>query len=188
MVRPLIFLDFDDVICLNSPYGGYDVLEAYARSVRFGEPIESKHVLWACLFDSTAKRHLQALHEEFTPTYVLSTSWRWFFDRDMLVQTLELGGLDFVARNLHSDWSTPMISRSAQRIAEITRWLSYHPEAEDTWIVLDDEVSCTGLQYWSYVRREFVLMCWEGKGLQDYEFKYLRRLLELRKNSEVWRE
>jgi hypothetical protein len=81
-----------------------------------------------------------------------------------------------------------MISRSAQRIAEITHWLSYHPEAEDTWVVLDDEVSCTGLQFWSYVQREFVLMCWEGKGLQDYEFKYLRRLLTLRKNSAEWIE
>lgn len=25
---PLLFLDFDDVICVNAPYGGYDVLAA----------------------------------------------------------------------------------------------------------------------------------------------------------------
>ena len=25
---PIVFLDIDDVLCLNNPYGGYDALEA----------------------------------------------------------------------------------------------------------------------------------------------------------------
>lgn len=188
MIRPLVFLDFDDVICLNSPYGGYDVLEAYADSVMSGVPVETRHALWGCLFDTTAKRHLKLLNEEYSPVYVLSTSWRWFFDRDMLVQTLQLGGLGFVASNLHDDWCTPQISRSAHRIAEVTQWLSRHPEAENQWVVLDDEVSCTGLFIWNYLKREFVLMCWEGKGLQEYEFRIMQRLLELRRSGSTWPE
>lgn len=188
MIRPLVFLDFDDVICLNSPYGGYDVLEAYANSVMSGVPIETRHALWGGLFDITAKRHLQLLNEEYSPVYVLSTSWRWFFDRDMLVQTLQLGGLGFVARNLHDDWCTPQVSRSAHRIAEVSQWLSRHPEAENQWVVLDDEVSCTGLFIWNYLKREFVLMCGEGKGLQEYEFKIMQRLLELRRSGSTWPE
>lgn len=30
--RPLVFLDFDDVICINKPYGGRDILESEANT------------------------------------------------------------------------------------------------------------------------------------------------------------
>ena len=29
--EPVLFLDFDDVLCLNNPYCGYDVIEALAQ-------------------------------------------------------------------------------------------------------------------------------------------------------------
>jgi GGDEF domain-containing protein len=32
--QSVLFLDFDDVLCLNKPYGGYDVLQALSQVVK----------------------------------------------------------------------------------------------------------------------------------------------------------
>lgn len=183
MNQLIIFLDFDDVICLNQRYGGYDVLSAYAESIRNSAPVDVHDNLWVDLFDSSAKANLLEVHKEFSPQYVLSTSWRWFFDRDMLVQTLKMTGLEFVANNLHEDWSTPQISRKAHRATEISQWLSEHPEAADAWAVLDDKLSGTGFGAWQIDRRKFVVLCLEGIGFQQEELCRLRKVLALRMNS-----
>ena len=177
---PILFLDFDDVICLNQPFGGYDVLSALAQASRDGTTVNAEDELWSALFDRRAVRHLKQLNEEFSPSYVLSTSWRWFFERDLLVQTLELGGLGFVAKNLHRDWSTPLISRDAQRAVEIRRWLSNHPVSSDAWVALDDELSGTGFSTWPWDKQNFVVLCQEGVGLQDLEYQRLREVFALR--------
>lgn len=184
MKRPVLFLDFDDVICLNKPYGGYDVLYAFRDAQRKGVAIDTGDDLWNELFDSSAKKHLQQVHEEFSPYYVLSTSWRWFFDRDMLVKTLEVSGLKFVAQNLHEDWSTPQISRDAQRAVEIKRWLSNHPEFSDSWVALDDELSGTGFSTLPWHLLKFVVLCQEGVGLQGFELQRLREAFTLRVRSQ----
>ena len=128
-MSPILFLDFDDVICLNNPFGGYDALTALAEAARVGKPLSALDELWSKLFDAQAVSHLRLVHEEFSPRYVLSTSWRWFFDRDLLERTLELGGLGFVAQRLHQDWTTPQVSRRAHRAVEISSWLEQHPES-----------------------------------------------------------
>lgn len=174
MKRPVLFLDFDDVICLNNPYGGYDVLYAFRDAERKGVEIDTSDELWSDLFDSSAKSNLAQVHEEFLPLYVLSTSWRWFFDRDKFIKTLEASGLDFVARNLHDDWSTPQISRHAQRAADILRWLSNHPECVDVWVALDDELSGTGISTLQWHLQKFFVLCQEGVGLQELELTRLR--------------
>ncbi|WP_312524940.1 HAD domain-containing protein [Comamonas sp.] len=181
-VRPLLFLDFDDVICLNQPYGGYDALKALSEASQVGSPIK-KEVLWSRLFNKRATHHLQQVNEEFSPNYVLSTSWRWFFERDLLVQTLELGGLSFIAQNLHKDCTTPRISRDAQRAVEIRRWLSNHPESAGTWVVLDDELSGTGFSTWPWDKLDFVVLCQEGVGLGELEYQRLREAFALRMSS-----
>lgn len=183
MKKPVIFLDFDDVICLNQRYGGYDILEAYSCVARSGTPIDVEDELWREIFDISAKRNLLQIHEKFSPQYVLSTSWRWFFDRNMLEQTLKMTELGFVAANLHEDWSTPLITRGAHRAAEISRWLSSHPESEASWAVLDDKLSGTGFFAWPHDRRKFVVLCHEGIGFQENELRLLNQLLTLRVNS-----
>ncbi|MEJ5030778.1 HAD domain-containing protein [Comamonas sp. MYb69] len=177
----MLFLDFDDVICLNNPYGGYDVLYAFRDAERKGLPIDRSDDLWTELFDSSAKENLTQFNEEFHPLYVLSTSWRWFFDRAKFVETLEASGLAFVARNLHEDWSTPQISRNAQRAVDIRRWLSNHPECANSWVALDDELSGTGFSTWQWHLENFVVLCQEGVGLQELELMRLREALTLRK-------
>ena len=32
--QSVLFLDFDDVLCLNKPFGGYDVLQALSQVVK----------------------------------------------------------------------------------------------------------------------------------------------------------
>jgi hypothetical protein len=77
-MSPILFLDFDDVICLNNPFGGYDALTALAEAARVGKPLSALDELWSKLFDAQVVSHLRLVHEEFSPRYVLSTSWRWF--------------------------------------------------------------------------------------------------------------
>lgn len=187
MKRPVLFLDFDDVICLNQRYGGYDVLYALREAERRGVEIDIGDDLWSELFDSAAKAHLAQVHEEFLPLYVLSTSWRWFFDRDMFITTLDASGLAFVARNLHDDWCTPQISRNAQRATEIRRWLSNHPECVDSWVAIDDELSGTGISTLQWHLQKFFVLCQEGVGLQDLELKRLREALAVRVQTQPFR-
>lgn len=177
-MNPILFLDFDDVICLNEPYGGYDALSAFAEATRNQTSIQTDAPLWSGLFDAQASEHLKQVHEEFSPNYVLSTSWRWFFDRDALVQTLDLGGLSFVAEHLHMNWSTPQLSRQAHRAVEIKGWLAEHPECT-SWVVLDDELSGTGFSSWSREPRKFVVLCQAGVGLQKAEFEQLKQALSV---------
>ena len=179
-MSPILFLDFDDVICLNNPFGGYDALTAFAEAAREGTPLRAEDELWAKLFDTRAVSHLNLVHEEFSPQYVLSTSWRWFFDRDLLERTLQLGGLGFVAQGLHKDWTTPQVSRRAHRSVEINSWLEQHPESARLWAVLDDGLSGTGFDTWTRERRQFVVLCQEGVGFQKDELQSLRRAFALR--------
>ena len=178
--RPVLFLDFDDVICLNNPYGGYDVLTALAEAAREGTPLRAEDELWPKLFDIQAVSYLRLVNQEFSPRYVLSTSWRWFFDRDLLAKTLELGGLSFVVQGLHQDWTTPQVSRRAHRAVEINNWLEQHPESANSWAVLDDGLSGTGFGTWSRERRQFVILCQEGVGFQKDELQSLKRAFALR--------
>lgn len=179
-MNPILFLDFDDVICLNQPFGGYDALSVFAEAARSTTPLRTDAPLWSALFDGHASANLKQIHDEFAPHYVLSTSWRWFFDRDALVQTLQLGGLSFVAEHLHPDWSTPQISRQAHRAVEIKAWLTTHPQCAN-WVVLDDELSGTGFSSWTREQRKFVVLCQAEVGFQKTEFEQLHQALSLQR-------
>ena len=177
----ILFLDFDDVICLNNPFGGYDVLTAFAAANRNNTPLNTEDELWHKLFDAKAAEHLRAIHAEFAPLYVLSTSWRWFFERAAFEQTLELGGLGFIAKHLHQDWSTPQISRQAHRAVEIKTWLAAHPDCANTWVAVDDALSGTGFASWPQSSRQYVVLCQENTGLQEPEYRKLRHALSIRR-------
>ena len=71
--RPLVFLDFDDVICINKPYGGHDVLRSEANV---------PNDLWERLWHPPAVATLRAIFEEFAPQVVITSSWLRFLDRD----------------------------------------------------------------------------------------------------------
>lgn len=185
MKRPLLFLDFDDVICLNRTCGGYDAIHAVARAAKEpGLSWDDFQELWEQLFDADAGRYLKSLHDEFSPRYVLTTSWWWLLEKDALVEILQRCGLGFVADNLHEEWATPKQMHPNKRVREINFWRRKHPELDEAWVILDDELSGTGLsrlQMKPY--RSYIVLCKEGVGLTEVEFNRLRSALLLRASA-----
>lgn len=180
--RTVLFLDFDDVLCLNNPVGGYDVISALSQVQKGSAKIQDYAELWGKLFAPEACALLQKLHDEFKPIYVLSTSWRLFTNRDALLAALINTGLEFVAGNLHQDWQTPQFMTPQTRVREIGSWLGRHPDQENLWVVLDDERSGTGYgeDYPIQENLPFIVLCKENCGLQVGEYERLRAAFELR--------
>src|SRR5438093_13381770 len=74
---PIVFLDIDDVLCLNNPYGGSDALEAVKD-----RHADSDTVLRE-IFAAEPKRVLESVHQELGGVlrYVSSSTWRRAFSR-----------------------------------------------------------------------------------------------------------
>ncbi len=174
MNRPLLFLDFDDVICLNEPYGGYDVLESLGQVQRREKSVGDFEEIWTNLFNPRAKKNLRLLHDEFNPIYVLSTSWANFMNMAAISATLGSSGLAFVAENLHEEWETPK-GYSELRAHQIRNWLNKHPEFAGRWVILDDEQSGTGLKDWiKPIDEKYLILCDVDIGLTDHEYQLVR--------------
>ncbi len=189
MSRDVLFLDIDDVLCLNQPFGGYDVLQALSEVSKGTSQIQDFPDLWAGLFSERAVSLVAAIHSEFNPNYVLSTSWRQFMNRPALEAVLKKTGLGFVVENFHSDWQTPELDATPQawgppvratRADEISAWLQTNPGCTH-WAVLDDQLSGTGLvgQRW----KSRVVLCKENVGFGDAEFRALKAILGGRGNE-----
>jgi hypothetical protein len=133
---PIVFLDIDDVLCLNNPYGGADALEAVQ-----GRHAEPDRVLRE-VFCAEAMRVLETLHADMGGKlrYVISSSWRRAFSREQIERIFVTAGLDFVVASLHEQWETPRKLWPAERIEEIQSWLQRHHRGEP-FVILDDEYS-----------------------------------------------
>lgn len=181
--RAVLFLDLDDVVCLNCPYGGYDAALALSPSSS-GKKNAAPPGLWDMLFDANACQYLQCLDDEFHPVYVMSTSWARILDDEALREALVRGGLSFVVDNLHLHMVTPTIRGRTNRWAEISAWLQGHPEFGSKWVVLDDELSGTGLDIGPHAEQQpFAVLCRECVGLTEVEYVKLRAAFLLRGQS-----
>lgn len=185
MTPPVLFLDFDDIICLNATCGGCDAIHAISRIQNEpGLPVGHFKELWRQLFDGSAAAHLKAIHEQFTPWYVLSTTWWWLLYRDGLVEVLTRCGLKFIADKLHSDWATPKRKRPGTRSREISNWHSVNLGFDEQWVVPDDELSGTGLAGWPVkAHKPFIVLCKETVGLRGAEYQKPRQAFQLRTKS-----
>lgn len=182
--RTICFLDIDDVLCLNSPYGGYDAAAALAaeRPPKRGARGATPAGLWDSLFDAAACGHLRRIHDEFCPLYVLTTSWWQALGEKRLRETLARGGLQWVVDSLHPDAVTPKIKGRKNRWAEIQAWLGAHPESR--WIALDDELSGTGLDLELHGEHgPFIVLCKEALGLREAEYLRLRTAFMRRRDD-----
>lgn len=175
MKRPVLFLDFDDVICLNAPYGGY-----HAKLALDEGTFSSSQELHDRLFDSRAKQYLAQINDEFNPWFVLSTSWWWLYEQAELVEVLQFCGLHFIVSSLHNTWATPKQQRKGLRSAEIKTWLNLHPEFMNSWVVLDDKLSGRGFDIWPQKQRTYVVLCQQDVGLTAAEYAQLRYALQRR--------
>lgn len=172
----VVFLDFDDVICLNAPYGGYDAKLALSNEE---QALPTNYQIWHQLFDESAKNHLRRLHNSWMPTYVISSSWRGIFEKVEILSILERCGLDFVALHMHEDWSTPKSTVQGRRSSEIGGWLRQHPEATQSWVILDDTHSGKDLLR-STLDLSFIVLCQESIGLQQAEAEKMQQALQKR--------
>jgi hypothetical protein len=173
MTNPIIFLDFDDVLCLSAPdrAGCYDAIHAL-DAVNSGRVTMGYYQdIWDNLFDKVAVANLLVLHKEFDPRYVLSTSWTRMLDKADTSKILQQCGLSIVVDSLHTDWETKKLPGQS-RFEQISAWLSAHRDVEN-WVALDDAYSGDGFDD-SHSR---VVMCAVDAGFTKVELKKARSIL-----------
>ena len=184
-MRPILFLDFDDVICLNNKgFGGYDALEALGKVQKGEAKVADFQNIWDVLFDKACVKNLRLINDEFQPIYVISSSWTRFMNEDAVRAVLFHGGLPFVCENIHVDWETVKIA-STLRSTEVGHWLDRHQEYKDHWVAIDDIQSGTGWIDWDTgeSNNEFVVLCDVDIGLKQFEYTRLRTALQTRNRS-----
>lgn len=154
-IRPLLFLDFDDVICLNTPYGGYDV----AMSGK-----EKPEDLWTKLWHEPAVRVLTQVLEAHNPNVIITSSWLRFLDQQGAKDLFCATGLGRLAESLHPAWEAPQ-SRGGSRFEAVSVWLKRHHRGE-AFVVVDDHLSGTGLAGSELDHQGRVVLCEVGVGLK----------------------
>jgi hypothetical protein len=142
-MRPIIFLDIDDVLCVHRTMNTREILAALA-----GDETVDAAAVWQQIFHAPARENLCQLHDEFEPLYVISSSWTLHLNHEQLCQVFRLTGLEFVADNLHEDWSTPRDENGdSYRLVEIDAWLDAHALLEPIpYVIIDDVISGQSLR------------------------------------------
>lgn len=165
-LRPLLFLDFDDVICLNNPYGGFDVAMASK---------ELPDDLWSKLWHAPAVAALLEVIDINKPRVVVTSSWLQFLDHEGLLKLLEITGLREIAQSLHPAWEAPQ-ARGQSRHDAIMQWLNQHHVGEP-FVILDDFLSGTGLAASQLERDGRVVLCEVNVGLTAADVEKANRSL-----------
>lgn len=167
MTRPLLLLDLDDVICINAPYGGYDVLAP-------DQPAD----LFERLFHAPAVAVLLEVLAEHQAQVVLTTSWLRLFDRERLVDVFSRTGLGALAAALHEQWSAETL-RGEERLQAVDRWLSQHHRGEP-YVLLDDSLSGTSLIGSEHDKQGRLVLCEVEVGLTPAHAERIRAILQRR--------
>lgn len=161
---PLLFLDFDDVLCVSRTHGGRMLL------LRVPPPD-----LYEKLFHAPAVATLLAVLRELSPRIVITTSWLRFLDRAGCVQLFERTGLAAAAALLHEHWDAPQ-NAGETRLQAIERWMKLHHRGE-AYAILDDAESGVGLRGSRHDRFGRVVLCTVDVGLHDGHLLALREAL-----------
>jgi hypothetical protein len=164
VMRPFLFLDFDDVICLNRPYGGYDVA---AR--------ERPQDLWEKLWHAPAVALLEGVVTELHPHVVLTTSWLQFLQLEEAKALFEQTRMPWLADAIHPDGEA-LQGRGWTRLQAVDAWLAAHWQKEP-YAIVDDTLSGTGLVGSQHDRAGRLVLCDVDVGLQPHHIPTLRRAL-----------
>lgn len=171
-VRPVIFLDMDDVLCLSDQFGSKEMLHIFQQKA------PDRPELWTGLVDADAATNLRTLDAKFSPLYVISSSWATYLDREQMGQALTRTQLQFVVDRLHAEWCTPRALSSSRR-DEIEWWLDAHREPGQPFLIIDDSYSGTRLAHSPLALNGHVVLCRSGYGFTKKRLKeacnYLRR-------------
>lgn len=182
----LLFLDIDDVLCISDRFGGLDAIDA-AYAVRRGfRQVDDYEPLWRQLFDAGAVEQLRAMHAEYRFEVVISSAWARRLDRDAMQLIFRATGLTSLADALHGTlWTTrDLVFDGGSRAEAIRGWLHAHPHHADSWVVLDDELSGTGLAAWPPSDHAFTVLCAADEGLTAAKGIELGAAFERRRSRE----
>lgn len=170
-VRPLVFLDMDDVLCLDDVHHSGKMLNIFRQT------IADYPEMWERLVDAGAAENLRQLHAEFNPMYIISSSWATYLDREHMCEALTRTQLQFVVENLHANWKTPRALSSSRR-DEIQWWLDAHREPSQPFIIIDDSLSGTRLAHSPLAWDGHVVLCKGGFGFTKKRLKEACRQLQ----------
>jgi hypothetical protein len=168
--RPLVFLDMDDVLCLDDVHHSGQMLKI------FEQKIPDYPEMWERLVDPGAAENLRQLHAEFNPVYVISSSWATYLDREQMCEALTRTQLQFVVENLHTEWRTPRALSSSRR-DEIEWWLEAHRELSQPFLIIDDSRSGAVLAHSPLALDGHVVLCRSGLGFTKKPLKEACRKL-----------
>lgn len=178
----LLFLDIDDVLCLNTTHTGWDAHEAIF-AIRHGADPCLYADLWSGLFNAGAKQRLLELHRDFNFSVVLSSSWTDHFGRNDIGVILRETGMSAIEKAMLSDWSTRRLGVERSRADEVDAWLNQNSEVMQSWVVIDDSESGTGFDVWTPERRDFVVLCDANVGLTVEKAAELREAFLRRRTA-----
>lgn len=179
-MRPLVFLDMDDVVCLDDQYQSSEMLLYFQAK----KPDSAE--LWEHLVSATAAENLLQLHIEFSPVYIISSSWATFLSREQMCEALTRTGLEFVVENLHEEWRTPRALSSSRR-DEIEWWLDTNRELGQSFLVIDDTHSGYTLTGSYFAHEGHLVLCSAGgrTGFNSEKLEIARRCLRRQLGDEA---
>lgn len=170
-MRPIIFLDIDDVLAISGEYTSNGVVAA----LKANDP-DNWPELWAGLFFAEGRANLAALHGEFWPQYVISSSWSNYLTREQMQVIFRRTELDFVANNMHKRWTTPK-GNGPSRTDEIKNWIARHGQRRQSILVLDDHESGVSLRASTLDHKDLVILCEPQVGFIAEKLMGAQRLL-----------
>lgn len=165
-LRPIVFLDIDDVICRCRPYGGADVLQTLRHGLK--PPAD----LYQEIFHAVPRQVIATAWSAMNSRVdvVVSSTWRLYFSREELASLFRATELEFLAQALldESKWCTPSFEPPATRRDEILAWLRRHHEGQP-FVILDDLFSGGSLLHDSAddPLHGRIVLCEQLVGLED---------------------
>ncbi|WP_119736973.1 HAD domain-containing protein [Noviherbaspirillum cavernae] len=176
-MRPVIFLDMDDVLVISREFTSFQVISAFkAQDLDYPE-------LWAGLVSPEARFNLAELHNEFQPEYVISSNWSSYLSQAQLQEIFQRTGLSFVAENMHAQWTTPK-GTGSPRVTEVENWIVKYRQPEQAVLVLDDHESGWNLHECQLDQQGLVVLCDEWTGFTAEKLLDAQRLLRAQLRDE----
>jgi hypothetical protein len=125
-------------------------------------------------FTKPAVDTLLRIIDEQNPRFVLTTSWLRLMDRDGFEDLFRRTGLAQVAESLHPvAWEAPQ-SSGGTRLNAIDAWLAAH-HRQEPFVILDDELSGTGLTGSPLDEAGSIVLCEINIGLKASHLDKIRR-------------
>lgn len=175
-MKPLVFLDFDDVIAIHPDYTSGVVLAA----LRSGKPHLATEI-WENVFHQELRTNLERLHDEFEPSYVISSTWSTYLSRDEIQEVLIRGGLGFVAASLHSNWRSAT-EVGSYRVTDIAAWLRTNGATRPfAYVILDDLSS--GRTLVDSVLEPYTVFCDEWVGFTEVQLERAVAILRAQRTT-----